>query len=251
MIEIVQLLRDYAAKKVSREAFLKQLVEGRFIIIASYTDDKDQVFNIQDYICRGKSYIPLFSDTSTADRLLQGAKFNPGMGYVNIKADYLVAMFAGPEWLIINAGDEFMVEMYAHELKPFLAIAPTPPGVEIKSTGLGIQRHVLTEPTQMKIGIPSNPPSPEALQEMREAVASTDARLVYWYWVSISGGRSHLGLAVSPSDEEIMSQVGDAIEPIWQRHRPDNSLISMLPLETSGLLVTLRTQGQVLYEERK
>jgi len=247
MSEIGQLLRDYAAKTISRRELLKQLVSGRVVIIASYSDAKDPAFNIQDYIYQGKSYIPLFSDTSTASRLLTGAKFNSGMGYINIKANYLVTMFAGPEWLIINAGDDLMVEMYAHELKPFLSSTLTPPVTETQATGLNGLYHVLTEPTQMKIGKPSRPPSAEALLEMREAAASTEARLVYWFWMSISDGRSHLGLAVSPSDEAIIRQIGEAIEPIWLKHRPDNSLIDILPLDTAGLLEILRTQGQVLY----
>jgi hypothetical protein len=45
--------------------------------------------------------------------------------------------------------------------------------------------------------------------------------------------------------------VGRVIETIWMNYRPDNSLISILPIDLDGLSEVLHTQGQILYDVQK
>ena len=102
----------------------------------------------------------------------------------------------------------------------------------------------VTEPTSIQIGRPKNPPSPEALRQMREAVASLGATSIYWFWVSVDGDRPHLGLAVSPP--EVVSSIGRALEPIWQEHSPHNSKLDVFRLGDAKLDVTFRANGESL-----
>ena len=88
----------------------------------------------------------------------------------------------------------------------------------------------VTEPTPIEIGRPSSPPSMEALEALRNALAGTGATTVYWFWVSIGGDRPHLGLAVAPNDDIIVARVGQAADPVWRLHSPNNSLFDILRL---------------------
>jgi hypothetical protein len=102
----------------------------------------------------------------------------------------------------------------------------------------------VTEPTSIQVGRPKNPPSPEALRQMREAVASLGATSIYWFWVSVDGDRPHLGLAVSPP--EVVSSIGRALEPIWQEHSPHNAKLDVFRLGDAKLDGTFRANGESL-----
>lgn len=86
-----------------------------------------------------------------------------------------------------------------------------------------------TEPTDIAIGRPANPPTPECLAEMRAAVADAGPADVTWFWVQIGEGPPHLGIAVHPDSDELRRRIGESIQPIWKRYRPDNPMISALP----------------------
>lgn len=102
----------------------------------------------------------------------------------------------------------------------------------------------VTEPTSIQVGRPKNPPSPETLRRMREAVANLGATAIYWFWVSVDGDRPHLGLAVSPA--EVASSIGRAVEPIWQEHSPQNAKLDVFRLGDAKLDGTFRANGESL-----
>lgn len=105
----------------------------------------------------------------------------------------------------------------------------------------------VTEPINMEIGIPATPPSDETLEAIRAAISSTRATTVYWFWVSIAGDMPHLGLAVAPADDEIISHVGRAVEPIWRKHSPENPVFDILRLSDPDINRVVKECGQILY----
>lgn len=113
-------LNEYAAHRITRATLIKRLVDGKVIVLASTPDPQGNRFNIQDYISRGHSYIPLFSDSPTATRLLAGATAKPGMKLWAISSKVLLGLFHNNEWVIINAGTANMVEFHAQEFHPYL-----------------------------------------------------------------------------------------------------------------------------------
>jgi hypothetical protein len=102
----------------------------------------------------------------------------------------------------------------------------------------------ITKPTPIHVGKPRIPPSLDALAEMRAAVSNMGATTIYWFWVSINNDQPHLGLAVSPND--VVSTVGQALEPIWQRHSPQNSKLDVFRLDNSNLHDVFRNNGESL-----
>jgi hypothetical protein len=104
----------------------------------------------------------------------------------------------------------------------------------------------VTEPTPIEIGRPATPPLPEALSALRAAVASTGASSIYWFWVSIGGDRPHLGLAVSPTNQDIIDNVGRAVEPVWRRFSIENPLFDILRFGDPDLDPVILEQGQIL-----
>lgn len=104
----------------------------------------------------------------------------------------------------------------------------------------------VTKPLPIEIGAPAQPPSEEILATMRTALMSSGALTVYWFWVSINGDRPHLGLAVAPRNDEVVSRVGRAIEPIWTQYSPDNPLFDILRLDGSETDLTITRHGKLL-----
>jgi hypothetical protein len=112
---------------------------------------------------------------------------------------------------------------------------------------IGEHRWQVTQPTSIQIGKPASPPTDAALAALREAVASSGATTVYWFWCSIAGDRPHLGLGVAPADDDVITRVGRAVEPVWKQHSPHNPLFDVLRLGSSTD-ATIFAQGQVLYQ---
>lgn len=105
----------------------------------------------------------------------------------------------------------------------------------------------VTEPTEIEIGTPASPPSEEALDEIRTAISGSGATTVYWFWVSVDGDAPHFGLAVAPADGEIISRVGGALDPLWQKHSPDNPAFDILRLGDPQLDHLITKRGKLLY----
>ena len=53
-------------------------------------------------------------------------------------------------------------------------------------------------PMPISIGMPAVPPSPHALEIMRQAALASGADEVWWFWMAVGDGIPHLGLAVAP-----------------------------------------------------
>ena len=70
---------------------------------------------------------------------------------------------------------------------------------------IGDHKWKATQSIPIEIGKPTIPPTKEALTTLRNAVASTGITKAYWFWLSLSGDQPHLGLAVAPNDDEIIS----------------------------------------------
>jgi hypothetical protein len=87
------------------------------------------------------------------------------------------------------------------------------------------------------------------LEAMRQGVSSAGATTVYWFWVSIGGDRPHLGLAVAPAIDEVISRVGRAIEPLWKRVSPSNSLFDILRLGDPRIDPLIIQHGELLHTE--
>jgi hypothetical protein len=107
----------------------------------------------------------------------------------------------------------------------------------------------VTEPTPMEIGQPATPPPDEALNEMRVAISNIGATSVYWFWLSLDGDAPHLGLAVAPNDNEVISRIAQALEPVWQKYSPEDSRFDILRLGDPDLDRKIIECGQLLYGE--
>lgn len=118
--------------------------------------------------------------------------------------------------------------------------------LEAGSQSQSDHRLTLNERDTIGIGMPAHPPPENILAEMRHAVAKTGARKVYWYWMTLSNDRPHLGLAVAPT--AAIDRVGQAVEPVWRRFKPANSTIDILMLDDSPISDLIRAKGRVLYE---
>lgn len=112
---------------------------------------------------------------------------------------------------------------------------------------VGPNRWLVTEPTPIQIGRPEYPPTPEVLGLLKEAVASSGAEEVYWFWVSISGDQPHLGLGVAPDDDEVVSAIGKAVERLWTEYSPSNPVFDILRLGDASLDKTIRHDGALLF----
>jgi len=104
-----------------------------------------------------------------------------------------------------------------------------------------------TEPQPIEIGMPAVPPSDAALAAMRAALSATGATTVYWFWVSINGDAPHLGLAVAPPNQVVISSVGSAIEPVWRRHSPQNPAFDVLRFGDPELDLAIKRRARLLY----
>jgi len=112
---------------------------------------------------------------------------------------------------------------------------------------VGDHRWKVTEPTEIEIGAPATPPTIEALAALRTAVSGTGATTVYWFWMSLSGDQPHLGLAVSPADDEVISRVGRAVEALWKAYSPDDPRFDILRLGDAKIDRLVITHGQLLH----
>ena len=99
----------------------------------------------------------------------------------------------------------------------------------------------------IEIGRPADPPSPKALRTLRDAVSTTGAKAVYWFWVSLNHDAPHLGLAVAPADAAVVARVGRAVEPIWKKLSPHNPVFDILRLGDPGLDALIVDQGELLH----
>jgi hypothetical protein len=105
------------------------------------------------------------------------------------------------------------------------------------------------KPTPIQIGKPALRPPADVFELMRNAVSSTGATMVYWFWMSIDGDRPHLGLAVAPPVDEMISRIGAAIEPLWKQYSPNNSVFDILRLGVSNLGTLIMENGELLFEQ--
>src|SRR4051812_1800795 len=115
---------------------------------------------------------------------------------------------------------------------------------------IGDHRWQVTQPTPIQIGRPASRPTDAALEALRDAVASCGATTIYWFWCSIGGDTSHLGLAVAPTDNELISRIGRAVEPIWKQHSPHNWLFDILRFGNSTDAAII-AHGEILYQRTK
>jgi hypothetical protein len=112
---------------------------------------------------------------------------------------------------------------------------------------LGENRVETQTQTSIQIGMPAERPPDSVLAVMRAAVVVPEIREVYWFWMAVAGVQPHLGLAVSPSSDQNCDRVGRAIEPIWQKHRPANSLVTVVGLDQEPFAHAVRQKGELLY----
>lgn len=105
----------------------------------------------------------------------------------------------------------------------------------------------VTQSTPIQIGKPASRPSSEALEAMRQAVSSTGATTVYWFWVSIGGDQPHLGLAVAPAADEVVTRVGCAVEPLWKKYSPSNSVFDVLRMGDPKIDPLIIEHGELLH----
>ena len=109
-----------------------------------------------------------------------------------------------------------------------------------------VHKWEVTEPTPIAIGMPESPPPAAALDLLKQAVANTGATEVYWFWVSIDGDVPHLGLAVAPDDDAVVSRIGEAVGTRWKQLSRDNPTFDILRLG-SPLDETIRSEGRLLF----
>lgn len=111
-----------------------------------------------------------------------------------------------------------------------------------------VDRHTVRvdRPLPVSIGMPAVPPSPHALEIMRQAALASGADEVWWFWMALGDGQPHLGLAAAPDSREVRDELGRRVHPVWSRERPEFPLIDVLPLD-GALGETIRAAGQLLY----
>ena len=106
----------------------------------------------------------------------------------------------------------------------------------------------VTESTLIQVGKPASPPTEEALAAIRKSLAGTGAARVYWFWMSIERERPHLGLAVDPPDREVLARVSRAVDSIWKRYSPENSIFDVVRLASPVIADLVKEHGVLLYE---
>jgi len=111
----------------------------------------------------------------------------------------------------------------------------------------GLDGGLLVAPnTQAQIGMPAQRPTDDTLNAMREIAQQAGAQEVYWFWLAIAGGLSHMALAVLPADPQLIHALGNAITPLWKEARPDNPLLDILPFADDEISQVIRTHGERL-----
>jgi len=111
----------------------------------------------------------------------------------------------------------------------------------------GHRRAVVTTETSVQIGMPADRPPVSVLSALRAAVSLPEVQEVFWFWMAVAGIQPHLGLAVAPPSDQNCDRVGRAVEPIWQKHRPSNPVITVIGLDAGDLSQTVRQRGKLLY----
>lgn len=120
-------LNDYFLHRITRVVLIQRLIQGKLVVLGSTPNPSGRLFNIQNYIRNGQSFIPLFSDPFIARHLLAGARAKPGMTLWTMGGKVLLSRFQSNEWVIINAGAANMVEFHANEFRPYLHNSYSPP----------------------------------------------------------------------------------------------------------------------------
>jgi len=114
-----------AAKSSSkRPELLQALIKGHVVIIATWESGKSNKMNVQDFIRKGKSFIPIFSDKQHFKDETRGSGFE-GKG-VSVDANMLMSMLKGTETLVLNPGSKTPVDIQAKELKALVDAARLP-----------------------------------------------------------------------------------------------------------------------------
>ena len=67
---------------------------------------------------------------------------------------------------------------------------------------------VVAPNTRAQIGMPAQRPGEETLQAIRDLAQQAGAAEVYWFWLAIAGGPSHLALAVHPPEATLIRALG-------------------------------------------
>jgi len=120
------------------------------------------------------------------------------------------------------------------------------PQLERGLTQVGPNTVRADRPLTISIGLPAVPPSPRALEIMRQAALASGADEVWWFWMAVGEGMPHLGLAVAPDSREVRHELGRRVQPVWMRERPEYPLIDLVPLDGS-LAETIHRVGELLY----
>jgi hypothetical protein len=120
-----------------------------------------------------------------------------------------------------------------------------PVGLEGYAKRLDGHRHVIERAAPMKIGRAAIRPPEALMREMSRRMTECGATTVYWFWMSIAGDQSHLGLAVAPNDNVVVRRIGEAIDPLWRQFSPENPIFDILRLG-SELDVTIKVCGELL-----
>jgi hypothetical protein len=120
------------------------------------------------------------------------------------------------------------------------------PRLERGLTQVGPNTVRVDRPLPISIGLPAVPPSPHALEIMRQAALASGADEVWWFWLAVGEGMPHLGLAVAPDSREVRHELGRRVQPVWMRERPEYPLIDLVPLD-GALAETIRGAGELLY----
>ena len=118
-------LINAAAKSSSKQPELLQtMIKGHVVIIATWTSGASKKINIQDFVRKGQSFIPVFSDQQHFKDETRGSGFE-GKG-VSIDANLFASLLRGDELLVFNPGSKSPVDIQARALKALIEPARLP-----------------------------------------------------------------------------------------------------------------------------
>jgi hypothetical protein len=108
-----------AAKSASKQPeLLKTMIKGHVVIIATWTSGASKKINIQDFVRKGQSFIPVFSDQQHFKDETRGSGFE-GKG-ISIDANLFASLLKGDELLVLNPGSKTPVDIQAKALKALI-----------------------------------------------------------------------------------------------------------------------------------
>lgn len=118
-------LINAAAKSSSKQPELSQtMIKGHVVIIATWTSGASKKINIQDFVRKGQSFIPVFSDQQHFKDETRGSGFE-GKG-VSIDANLFASLLKGNQRLVLNPGSKSPVDIQAKALKALIEPARLP-----------------------------------------------------------------------------------------------------------------------------